>query len=170
MFCLLIGAGHTYVGGVPSIVMNIANALKHEISRVARKELKDELASLRKLTTAHRSAIAALKREIKALHVAVKAASKAGPEPSQGQASTEALITAPGTGRRPRPFNAEQLAAHRAKLGFTQAQMAQVIGVSALSVYKWESGKVTPRAAQLVQIQAAIKLGKRASIAKLRSQ
>ena len=45
----------------------IADALKQEIARVARKELKGEIAAIRKLTSGHRSEIAALKRDIKAL-------------------------------------------------------------------------------------------------------
>lgn len=148
----------------------IANALKQEIARVARKELKDEITSLRKLTTAHRSEIAALKREIKALQGVVKGVQK-------GQArQTTAPQAEPEEGAPPKrrgkqaEFSAEQLVAHRAQLGITQAQMAQLIGASALSVYKWESGKVQPRAAQREQIATAMKLGKRAVKAKLQEQ
>jgi DNA-binding XRE family transcriptional regulator len=47
--------------------------------------------------------------------------------------------------------------------------MARLIGASSLSVYKWESGKVQPRAAQKEQIAAALKLGKRAVKAKLQA-
>jgi len=147
-----------------------ANALKQEIARVARKELKDEIAALRKLTTAHRSEIAALKREIKALHGVVKGLRKglAGSGPTSAAAPTQAT---PAQRRgRPAPFSAEQLSAHRAQLGLTQAQMAQLIGASALSVYKWESGKVQPRAAQRAHIAAALQLGKRAVKAKLQAQ
>jgi transcriptional regulator with XRE-family HTH domain len=53
------------------------------------------------------------------------------------------------------------------KLGISQAQMATLLGSSQLSVWKWETGKVTPRAAQLERIQAALKLGKRAALAQL---
>ena len=55
----------------------LANALKSEIARVARKELKDELLALRKVTTTHRSEIAALKREVKALRAQLKTHEKA---------------------------------------------------------------------------------------------
>ena len=41
-------------------------------------------------------------------------------------------------------------------------QMATLVEASPLSVYKWESVKVTPRAAQLDRIQAVMKMGKRA--------
>mgnify|MGYP006202572839 CR=1 FL=1 len=59
-------------------------------------------------------------------------------------------------------FDAAAFAALRQSFGITQAQMATLVEASPLSVYKWESGKVTPRAAQLERIQAVMKMGKRA--------
>ena len=44
-----------------------SNAFRAEVVRMARKELKPELQGLRKALTHHRSEIAALKREVKAL-------------------------------------------------------------------------------------------------------
>ncbi|MFZ2326768.1 MAG: hypothetical protein WAW73_07615 [Rhodoferax sp.] len=55
---------------------SLINSLKSEIARVARKELKDELLALRKATTAHRSEIAALKRQVKSLAAAFKATTR----------------------------------------------------------------------------------------------
>lgn len=147
----------------------IADALKQEIARVARKELKGEIAALRKLTSAHRSEIAALKREVKALTSAVKGLQKGSRRPVAAS-SSEPKVTAAKRRSVPFEFNAEQLAAHRAEFGLTQAQMARLIGASSLSVYKWESGKVQPRAAQKEQIAAALKLGKRAVKARLQTQ
>lgn len=143
-----------------------ANNLKSEIARVARKELKEEIQALRKTSAVHRTEIAALKRDLKQLQGLLKqmqrASAKATPEPK----TSEAEASVPSSGRSVR-FDAEKLAAHRAALGFTQAQMASLIGASALSVYKWESGKVQPRAAQVQQIAAALKLGKRAAVARV---
>ena len=45
--------------------------------------------------------------------------------------------------------------------------MAALIGASSLSVYKWETGKVTPRAAQLERLQAVLKMGVREARAQL---
>lgn len=148
----------------------IANALKSEIARVARKELKDEIAAVRKLTTAHRSEIAALKREIKSLQSVVKGLQKASSRPAEPPRAAQAAPSVEKPGAQSVAFNAEALAAFRAELGLTQAQMAYLIGASPLSVYKWESGKVTPRAAQQQQISAALKLGKRAVKARLEAQ
>ena len=54
-------------------------------------------------------------------------------------------------------------------MGFTQVQMAQLLGVSAFSIYKWETGKAQPRMAQLQKIASIIKLGKRAALAQLQT-
>ena len=133
---------------------SLTNALKSEIARVARKELKDELASLRKASSVHRSEIAALKRDLRTLRSQVRANERA--------VMSVPPIAMPETKRSPKfRFSAEALAVQRAKLDVTQAQMARLLGASALSVYKWESGKVHPRAAQLERIFAIRRLGKR---------
>lgn len=143
-----------------------AHSLKSEIARVARKELKEELQTLRKASSAQRTDIAALKRDLKQLQGLLKQVQRASAKAMPAPKTTEAQASAPRAGRSER-FDAAKLAAHRAALGFTQAQMAALIGASALSVYKWESGKVQPRAAQAQQIAAALKLGKRAAVARV---
>lgn len=142
---------------------SFSNALKSEIARVARKELKDEMLALKKAASSHRSEIAALKREVKALASLVKLAQRTvkAAAPKVEEKAVDA-----GQPRRIR-FSAEAFAAQRAKLGISQAQMAELVGASALSVYKWESGKVQPRAAQLARIAAMRKLGKREVAARL---
>ncbi len=139
----------------------LTNALKSEIARVARKELKDELLVLRKAVTAHRSEIAALKREVKALRSKLKANEKVVRSVAPRKPDEEGQ-----PGRRLR-FSAASFARQRARLGLSQAQMAQLLGASTLSVYKWETGKVQPRAAQLQRIAAIRPLGKREAAAQL---
>ncbi len=65
-------------------------------------------------------------------------------------------------------FSAERFAAMRSKLGLSAAQMATLLGVSSLSVYKWEKG-VEPRAAQRSKILALRTLGKREALKMLES-
>lgn len=141
-----------------------AESLKSEIARVSRKELKEELLALRKTATAQRSDIASLKRDLKALASQVKQLAR-----QQQKASPSADPRPPTGTRRPAVFSAEKFAALRSHLGVTQAQLAQMLGASALSVYKWESGKVQPRAAQSERIAALMKLGKREALAMLSS-
>lgn len=139
-----------------------AVSLKKEIARMARKELKSDIESLRKTAAGHRSEIAALKRELKALRDETKRqARQLKGVPGAVASSTEEA--APRRGRQAR-YSAEGFAAMRKKLGITQAQMGQVLGVSTLSVYKWESGQVMPRQTQQEKILALKKVGKRAVV------
>ena len=129
---------------------------------MARKELKDELLSLRKSATAHRSEIAALKRDVKALMVALRATQRAMPKPEAAPVKEQGAPAIREPKSKAQNFDAAAFAALRQSFGITQAQMATLVEASPLSVYKWESGKVTPRAAQLERIDAVMKMGKRA--------
>jgi DNA-binding XRE family transcriptional regulator len=83
-----------------------------------------------------------------------------GSTPNQStQRSTRAQRAAAGK------FDHQAFSAHRRRLGLTQAQMAKLVGVSSLSIYKWETGSVQPREAQRQSIQEALKLGKRQALA-----
>ena len=146
-----------------------SNAFRAEVVRMARKELKPELQGMRKTITSHRSEIAALKREVKALTSQLKATQrqvKVVDEPKTKTGIEDSAL------RKPRQihFNAQALVEKRAALGLTQKEMAQLLGASALSVYKWESGQVHPRAAQLERIAEVLKLGKRKALALLNPQ
>jgi DNA-binding transcriptional regulator YiaG len=138
-----------------------ANSLKAEIARIARKELKDELAALRKSASLHRSEIAALKRDVKALSQQLGKQARGLAAPAK---SVQLVTTSHKTNKT---FDAKKLAEYRAHLGVTQAQLAKLLQASSLSVYKWESGKVQPRTAQLERINAILKLGKRAALREL---
>lgn len=137
---------------------NIANLLKAEISRVARKEARSETAQLKAASSKYRSDIAALKRELGAMRKELNALRRAAPK-AVAKPSAEA-----GKGLR---FSAERFAGTRAKLGLTAREMALLLGVSQLSVYKWEQGKARPRAAQLATIASVRTLGKREARDKL---
>ena len=142
---------------------SLISSLKSEITRVARKELKGELQSLRKVATVHRSEIAALKRQLKSLASELKVVKRTH-KFSANVPAAAAPLNKPSRIR----FTAERFAALRSKLGLTQTEMAKVLGASALSVHKWENGAVQPRAAQLERIAAVMKLGKREARAQLK--
>lgn len=142
-------------------------AFRAEVLRMARKEIKGELGSLRKTVTAQRSEIAALKREVKELVSQVKGLHKAvAHQVAPGKAPVQDSEAPVHRGRRFQ-FKAKVLAAKREQLGISQQGMANLLEASMLSVSRWESGKVTPRAAQLERIQAVLKIGKREAKAKL---
>ncbi|MDR3682925.1 MAG: helix-turn-helix transcriptional regulator [Geothrix sp.] len=138
---------------------NIASALKEEIIRLARKELRSETERLKKASSQYRSDIAALKRRVEALerqvsHFEKKA--KSGPQP--GEVSGEAA---------PVRFSAKGLASHRQRLGLAAAEMGLLLDVSAQTIYNWETGKSRPRQQQLAAIAALRGLGKRQVKARL---
>ena len=139
---------------------NIGTVLKDEIARVARKQQRAELASIKKSVAQYRSQIAQLKRRMQALEQLVRRQSRGG-----GRAAVQAA-TQEDDGPSLR-FSAKGLAAQRKRLGLSAASVARILGVSALSVYKWESGKTRPRARQLEAISALRKMGKREAMAKL---
>jgi DNA-binding XRE family transcriptional regulator len=144
-----------------------ASSLKKEIARVARKELRDEISALRKGSATHRSEIGELKRKLRSLETQVKELTRATPAAAPAsKVPTEAPRGKPG---RKVVFGAADFLALRQHLGFTQAQMGKLVGASSLSIYKWESGQVIPRAAQLEKILAIRKIGKREALARVQA-
>lgn len=129
-----------------------ANQLKSEISRIAKREVRAEVQSLKKVSAGYRSEIAALKRRVVALEALVKKQSKptkVSPETNNEEESTSLRFRVAG------------FANLRKKLGVTAAEMGKLLGVSAQSVYHWETGKSKPRKSQLQAISAVRKMGKR---------
>lgn len=139
-----------------------SNAFRSEVVRMARKELKPELQGMRKALTSHRSEIAALKREVKTLRSQLKAAQRSVKTPAP-QAQEE--VPPARKGGRKWVFKPEALTAKRAELGVTAKDMARLLEASPLSLYKWESGKANPRAAQLERIRTVLGFGKRKALA-----
>lgn len=137
---------------------NIAAALKEEITRLARKELRAHTDSLKKAAATYRSEIAALKRRTQALERQV------GKGLKQRAAATPAQEAEESQSLRFRP---EGLKKHRQRLGLSAADVAKILGVSGLSVYKWESGKTRPRAKQLQSIAQLRTMGKKEAAKRL---
>uniref|UniRef100_UPI00403A4768 helix-turn-helix domain-containing protein n=1 Tax=Variovorax sp. BK018 TaxID=3450241 RepID=UPI00403A4768 len=134
---------------------NIASILKAEISRVARKEVRAEIETLKKASAAYRSSIAELRRQVSSLEKELRRAAKGA---SRSTVTTDSEADEAGTKRR---FSATRLAAHRSKLGLSAASYGQLVGVSGQTIYHWEQGKARPRAAQLESLAAVRGLGAR---------
>lgn len=134
---------------------NIASILKAEISRVARKEVRSEIETLKKASAAYRSSIAELRRQVSTLEKELRLAAKGA---SRSTVTADSEADEAGTKRR---FSATRLAAHRSKLGLSAASYGQLVGVSGQTIYHWEQGKARPRAAQLESLVAVRGLGAR---------
>jgi DNA-binding transcriptional regulator YiaG len=137
---------------------NIASILKEEITRLARKELKANTETLKKAVSTYRSEIASLKRRVDQLERQSKRTAKVVSKAVASEPQEEA------TNLR---FRVDGFKAHRERLGLSAADYAKLIGVSALSVYKWEGGQARPRAKYLPAIAAVRKLGKREAAARV---
>lgn len=140
---------------------SFADQLKSEIARIARKEVRAETKALKKANAQYRSDIAALKRKLVELERALARQAKAGGK-VPAQATADEAADAPNL-----RFRVAGFANLRKKLGLSAAEMGQLIGVSAQSVYHWETGKTRPRASQLAAIAAVRHLGKREVAARL---
>ena len=147
---------------------NIASVLKAEISRLARKELREASDGLKKTVAAQRSEIASLKRRIQALEASVKQLAKsAGGDQRRPRAAAPTEATeSDSTGFR---FRAKGMASNRKRLGLSAADFGLLVGATGQSIYAWEAGKAKPRPQALAAIAALRGIGKREVEAKLAS-
>ncbi len=141
---------------------NIASILKEEITRLARKEVRGETEGLKKASAQHRSDLAALKRQVTALTKQLARLEKGTTRKGMHEASADA----PARTR----FSAKGLATHRKRLGLTAADLGTLLGVSAQTIYNWETGKSKPRQQQLTAIATLRSMGKRQAKAQLAQQ
>jgi DNA-binding XRE family transcriptional regulator len=144
---------------------NLAVALKEEICRLARREIKAQAAPTRQAIVQYRHEIARLKRQIREQQrkVALLAAQK-----PNGAACVE-VDDDPLAGLR---FSARSVAAQRRRLRLSAEDYGKLIGVSGLTIYNWEHGRTRPRAAQfealarvrgITRTEAAARLGRELS-------
>jgi DNA-binding transcriptional regulator YiaG len=129
---------------------SLGSALKNEITRLARKEIKAQVEPLKKANSTYRREIAELKRQVAQLSRQTKAASRPAPAVKDDDAEPAATR-----------FVAKGLRSLRARLGLSAADFGRLAGASGQSVYNWESGKAVPRKSQLSVLAGLRSLGKR---------
>ena len=139
---------------------SIADALKSEIRRLARKEAQAEVKIARKLIAQHRRDIAALKQQVaegaKTLAILQRA----------GGSTAEASRPASDGGDGVR-FSSRSVLSQRQRLGLTHEQFARLVGVSATTVYLWETKRPRPRESQLAKFAVVRGLGRKEALARL---
>jgi DNA-binding transcriptional regulator YiaG len=146
-----------YCGSMP----NIAFVLKSEVTRLARKQVRAEVAGLKKAATTYRSEIASLKRRVESLEKALRKAGSAKDRAGQFE-------SAAGEGPAVR-FSAKGFASHRRRLGLSAQDLGVLLNTSGQTIYNWEAGKARPRASHLPAIAALRRLGRREAAAILAS-
>lgn len=141
-----------------------AATFKSEVSRIARKEIRQAVSPLVKSSGARRHDVAALKREVESLKRQVAKLGKAVTA-SPLQKAVEKLEMK--TGRSAPRFRKDGLISLRKRLGISANDLGKLIGVTGVSVYSWESGKTQPRPAQVAKLAAIRKIGKKEAAARL---
>jgi len=139
---------------------DLAGALKNEIRRLAKKEVKAETGATKQAVAQYRRDIATLKRQLREQE---KKLAFLENRERQRLESREAG-TEPSEGVR---FSVRSVKAQRQRLGLSAADYARLVGVSPLTIYNWEKGKTRPRAEQLAALVAVRGIGKREAIARL---
>lgn len=114
--------------------MNFIASLRQEITRIAKRESRAEVITLRKSVSQHRSHIAALKRDLAALAKVVREGSKP---------KKIAALTDRPTAKMQR-FVPKGLLALRHRLGLSGEAMGKLIGFSPQSIYNWEQSISAP--------------------------
>ena len=131
---------------------NIASILKAEITRVARKEIRNEVGRLKNAVSSHRTEIAALKRRAQSLEQELKRLGRVAPKPAP---------VALDVSTKPLRFSAKSLASQRKRLGLSAEDCGLLLDASGQSVYNWEAGEKRPRDRHLPAIAALRTLGKK---------
>ena len=132
---------------------NLTNALRAEITRLAKKEAKAQISSLKTASGTHRREIAELKRTVRRLERRLRYV-----ESQERKRAKKAPPPKLAEGAR---FSATGLQSHREKLDLSAADYGRLAGLSAQTIYSYESGKSKPRPAQLAKLVAVRGLGKR---------
>lgn len=120
---------------------NIALVLKQEVSRIARKEVRQECASLQTQIRNLRDTVNKQKKTIEKLEKTISRLDGQIPKSSK---PIQAPIEAEEGKVRVR-MSAASIKRIRDKFAVSQAQMGQLLGVSTNTIVRWEAGSSTPR-------------------------
>jgi len=142
---------------------NIAVVLREEIGRLSRREIRKSTEPTKKATNQHRHAIATLKTHVAKLERQVSLLTRAVTRFHQGSIGP----SHDGSSSTKIRFVAKGLRSHRIRLGLSANDFGKLVGVTANSVYAWESGTATPRKEQLGKIAALRTVGKREAAKRL---
>jgi DNA-binding transcriptional regulator YiaG len=138
----------------------LAIALKDEIRRLARKEIKAQTGKQARAVSQYRREIAKLKRQQREHEK--KIAFLEG-QARRIQRLPAEVVKQNGEAR----FSARSVKAQRQRTGLSAADYAKLVGVSSLTIYNWEHNKSRPRKEQFASLIALRRLGKREAQAKL---
>ena len=138
---------------------NIGTALREEILRLARKEIRKQTTVLRKASAQYRKDIAEMKRLVSDLRRKVSPLEK---QVRKNVPAQPAEVDAEHV-----RFTAKGLRSQRKRLGLSAVNYGRLIGVTGQTIYSWEQETSRPHRQQFAQIAALRHMGKREAQARL---
>ena len=140
----------------------LAALLKEEISKVARKEVQDQVRELKQTVREQRDAIARLEKQIgpaKAKTATKSAAAKsATAKPAAAKPAAKASAEDKRKQLRIAPNTIKK---HRKRLKLSQAELGEILNVSTNTVLRWEAGTSKPRGKHLPGLDQLRTISKR---------
>ena len=132
---------------------NVASVLREEITRLARKEIRQQVGPFKETNAELRRTVSALKREVTALQRKVRSLEK--------QEKRRLEVVPKESAAKAVRFSPKWVKNDRKRLGLSAKNYGALVGVSSLTIYSWESGKSKPRAEKLAAWAKIRGIGKR---------
>ena len=148
----------------------LAALLKEEISKIARKEVQDQVRDLNKTVREQRDAIARLEKQLgsakakaaakpaaksaakPAAKPAAKSAAKSAAKPAAAKPAAKASKASTGDKRKQPRIAPDTIKKHRKRLKLSQAELGKLLNVSTNTVLRWEAGSSKPRGKHLPEL------------------
>ena len=141
---------------------NVAQVLKEEILRLARKEAKAQITPLKKARDRDRKVAAGLRKQIASQNREIARLASA----LKRQAAISGAAAPELGGEK---WRKDTVRSTRHRLGLTQKDFASLVGVSPLSVWGWEAGRTLPRQKQRAAVLEVRQLTSEEAAARLAS-
>ena len=130
----------------------LAALLKEEISKIAHKEVQDQVRELKKTVREQRDAIARLEKQIGPAKAKTKTKTKAKAEPAAAKPAAKVSKAPTGDKRKQPRIAPDTIKKHRKRLKLSQADLGKLLNVSTNTVLRWEAGTSKPRGKHLPEL------------------
>jgi DNA-binding transcriptional regulator YiaG len=142
-------------------MQNFAAALKEEIRRLARKEIRAQISAMKRAVGQYRHDIARIKRQLAGCQRQLARVEAGAVRGRRETVSDDAAL-------QPRNrFSSRSVRAQRKRLRLSAAEFGRLVGVSGQTIYQWEQGKSRPRKSQFSALVALRSTRRRDALARL---
>ncbi len=139
----------------------LAALLKEEISKIARKEVQDQVRELKQTVREQRDAIARLEKQIGPAKAKAATKSAAKPAAAKPAAAKPAAKASADDKRKQLRIAPNTIKKHRKRLKLSQAELGEILNVSTNTVLRWEAGTSKPRGKHLPGLDQLRTISKR---------